>query len=83
MLSDPATPGLIPKFLKLLHWETIVNIAEFNQLRCLEESGLVALEMLIEPFKFWLVPLKNLFSVIHSSTSHLEPNVGPQLKHTV
>ena len=50
LLSDPATPGLIPCVPENVSKEKIINIAEFNHLRCLQESGLVALKMLIEPF---------------------------------
>ena len=34
LLPDPAAPGLIPSALP-----KIVNVAEVNQWRCLEESG--------------------------------------------
>ena len=39
LLPDPATSGLIPSIPKTISEEKIVNIAEVNQHRCLEESG--------------------------------------------
>ena len=40
LLLDPAAPGSIPSIPKKISDEKIVIVAEVNQLRCLEESGL-------------------------------------------
>ena len=40
LLLDPADPGSIPCIPKKISDEKIVIVAEVNQLRCLEESGL-------------------------------------------
>ena len=39
MLPDPAAPNLIPSILEIFSEEKIVDVAEVNQQRCLEESG--------------------------------------------
>ena len=39
MLPDPAAPGLIPSIPQNFTEENIVNVAEVNQQRCIEESG--------------------------------------------
>ena len=39
LLPDPATPGLIPSASKKNSEENIVDVAEVNQRRCLEECG--------------------------------------------
>ena len=39
LLEDPAAPGLIPSILEKISEEKIVDVAEVNQRRCLEESG--------------------------------------------
>ena len=38
MLSDPAAPGSIPSFTKII-FEEIFDVAEVYQWRCLEERG--------------------------------------------
>ena len=40
LLLDPADPGSIPCIPQKISDEKIVIVAEVNQLRCLEESGL-------------------------------------------
>ena len=40
LLLDPAAPALILSVPKTFSEEKIVNVADVNQLRCLEESGL-------------------------------------------
>ena len=39
LFPDPSTPGLIPSVPQKNSEEKIVNVAEFNQWRCLEKSG--------------------------------------------
>ena len=39
MLPDPAAPGLIFSVPQNFTEENIVNVAEVNQQRCIEESG--------------------------------------------
>ena len=45
LLLDPDAPGLIPNIPKKFRTKEIADVAEVNQRRCLEESGL---KMLIE-----------------------------------
>ena len=40
LLLDPAAPASIFSVLKTFSEEKIVDVAEVNQLRCLEKSGL-------------------------------------------
>ena len=39
LILNPAVLVWIPSALKIFSWERIVNVAEVNQQRCLEESG--------------------------------------------
>ena len=39
LLQDPAAKGLIPSIPEVFSNKRIVNVAEVNQWRCLEESG--------------------------------------------
>ena len=39
LLLHPDAPGLIPSIPEIISEEKFVDVAEVNQLRCLEESG--------------------------------------------
>ena len=51
-LPDPAAPGSFPSIPIIFSEENIVDVAEANQQRCSQESGL---KMLNEPIKYRLV----------------------------